>query len=95
MSKVINPHALLRKIERIEKELEDLRTMLLKMVVENLSEGDEIDRETLKAFERDLKDMIEGKVEVLSADETIKILLEKVGVNAFCTPAGQIKPPTS
>ena len=79
MSEVINSHALLRKIEHIEKKLEDLRTMLLKMVAENLSEGDEIGRETLKAFERDLEDMIEGKVEVLSAGETIKILSEKVG----------------
>ncbi|ACS34419.1 hypothetical protein [Thermococcus gammatolerans] len=56
MSEVINPHVLLQKIDHIEKELEDLKIMLLKMVAENLPEDDEeIDEETLKAFEKTLK----------------------------------------
>ncbi len=79
MSEVINPHVLLQKIDHIEKELEDLKIMLLKMVAENLPEDDEeIDEETLKAFEKDLKDMIEGKVEALSADEAIRLLSEGI-----------------
>ena len=79
MSEVINPHVLLQKIDHIEKELEDLKIMLLKMVAENLPEDDEeIDEETLKAFEKDLEDMIEGKVEVLSADEAIRLLSEGI-----------------
>jgi len=80
MSEVVNPYVLLQKIDRIERELEDLKVMLLKMVAEDLPEDDEeeIDEETLKAFEKDLKDMIEGKVEVLSADEAIKILSKKI-----------------
>ena len=79
MSEVINPHVLLQKMDHIEKELEDLKIMLLKMVAENLPEDDEeIDEETLKAFEKDLKDMIEGKVEALSADEAIRLLSEGI-----------------
>jgi len=79
MSEVINPHVLLQKIDHIEKELEDLKIMLLKMVAENLPKDDEeIDEETLKAFEKDLKDMIEGKVEALSADEAIRLLSEGI-----------------
>jgi len=79
MSEVINPHVLLQKIDHIEKELEDLKIMLLKMVAENLPKDDEeIDEETLKAFEKDLEDMIEGKVEVLSADEAIRLLSEGI-----------------
>ncbi len=77
MSEAINPNVLLQKIDHIERELEDLKVMLLKMVAEDLPE-EEIDEETLKAFEKDLKDMIEGKVEVLSADEAIKLLSEEI-----------------
>nr|AFZ84276.1 plasmid stabilization system, antitoxin protein RelB [Thermococcus sp. EXT9] len=77
MSEVVNPYVLLQKIDHIERELEDLKVMLLKMVAEDLPE-EEIDEETLKAFEKDLKDMIEGKVEVLSADEAIKLLSEEI-----------------
>jgi len=77
MSEVVNPYVLLQKIDHIERELEDLKVMLLKMVAKDLPE-EEIDEETLKAFEKDLKDMIEGKVEVLSADEAIKLLSEEI-----------------
>ena len=61
MSEVVNPSALLQKIDQIEKELEELRIMVLKMKAESLP-VEEVDEETLKAFEKDLKDMIEGRV---------------------------------
>ena len=73
MSEAINPYLILQKIDQIERELEDIRAMLLKMVSE---EPDEIDEATLREFEKDLKDMIEGKVETVSGDEAIKILSE-------------------
>jgi len=76
MSGVIhNPNAILRRINEIEKELEELRVIVLKMKAESLS-VEEVDEETLKAFEKDLKDMIEGRVETISGDEAIKMLSE-------------------
>jgi len=74
MSEAINPYLILQKIDQIERELEDIRAMLLKMVSEEPDE--EIDEDTLREFEKDLKDMIEGKVETVSGDEAIKILSE-------------------
>jgi hypothetical protein len=74
MSEAINPYMILQKIDQIERELEDLRAMLLKMVSEEPDE--EIDEDTLREFEKDLKDMIEGRVETVSGDEAIKILSE-------------------
>ena len=77
MSEAVNPYVLLRKLDRIERELEDLRVMLLKMVSEELPE-EEVDEETLRELEKDLKDMMEGKVETLSADEAIRLLSEEL-----------------
>ena len=39
---------------------------------------EEIDEETLKAIEKDLKDMMEGKVETISGDEFLKWLRERM-----------------
>ena len=77
MSEAVNPYVLLRKLDRIERELEDLRVMLLKMVSEELPE-EEVDEETLRELEKDLKDMMEGKVKTLSADEAIRLLSEEL-----------------
>ncbi len=77
MSEAVNPYVLLRKIDRIERELEDMKVMLLKMVSEELPE-EEVDEETLRELEKDLKDMMEGKVETLSADEAIRLLSEEL-----------------
>lgn len=76
MSEAINPYMILQKIDQIERELEDLRAMLLKMVSEEPDE--KIDEATLREFEKDLKDMIEGKIETVSGDEAIKILSESL-----------------
>ena len=35
---------------------------------------EEVDEETLKALEKDIKDMIEGKVKTISGDEAVKRL---------------------
>jgi len=64
---------LLKKIDRIQEELEELRILVLKMIADSLPE-EEVDEETLRALERDLRDMIDGKVEVISGDEFIKML---------------------
>ena len=77
MSEAVNPYVLLQKLDRIERELEDLRVMLLKMVSEELPE-EEVDEETLRELEKDLKDMMEGKVKTLSADEAIRLLSEEL-----------------
>ena len=77
MSEALNPRLILQKINQIERELEDLRVMLLKMVAESLPE-EEIDEETLREFERDLKDMIDGKAEVISGDEFIELLSKEI-----------------
>lgn len=76
MSEVIhNPNAILRRINEMERELEELRVIVLKMKAESLP-VEKVDEETLKAFEKDLKDMIEGRVETISGDEAVKMLSE-------------------
>ncbi|WP_456443995.1 hypothetical protein [Thermococcus sp.] len=77
MSEAVNPYVLLRKLDRIERELEDMRVMLLKMASEELPE-EEVDEETLRELEKDLRDMMEGKVKTLSADEAIRLLSEEL-----------------
>ena len=67
---------LLKKIDRIQEELEELRILVLKMIADSLPE-EEVDEETLRALERDLRDMIDGRVEVISGDEFIKMLSKK------------------
>ena len=85
MSEVVDPYVILQRIEQMEKELEELRITVLKMVAENLPE-EEVDEETLKALEKDLRDMMEGRVKTLSGDEFIELLSKKLGTNAFCMP---------
>ena len=68
-------NSILQRINEMEKELERLKIEVLKMKAESLP-VEEVDEETLKAFERDLKDMIEGKVETVSGDEAIEMLSE-------------------
>jgi len=76
MSEAIqNVNSILQRINEMEKELERLKIEVLKMKAESLP-VEEVDEETLKAFERDLKDMIEGRVETVSDDEAIKMLSE-------------------
>ena len=62
----------------LERELEELRIELPKLQAEQLP-AEEVDEETLKAFEKDLNDMIEGRVETISGDEAVKMLSELLG----------------
>ena len=78
MSEVVDPYVILQRIEQIERELEELRVTVLKMVAENLPEED-VDEETLKALEKDLRDMMEGRVKTLSGDEFIELLSKETG----------------
>lgn len=47
--------------------------MILKMKAISLP-VEEVDEESLKAFEKALKDIIEGRVEIISGDEAVKIV---------------------
>ena len=76
MEKTIN--TILERVERVERELEELKIELLKLQAEQLP-AEEVDEETLKAFEKDLNDMIEGRVETISRDEAVKMLSELLG----------------
>ena len=40
--------------------------------------AEEVDEETLKALEKDLKDMMEGRVKTISGDEFLKWLRERM-----------------
>ena len=62
----------------LERELEELKIELLKLQAEQLP-AENVDEETLKAFEKDLNDMIEGRVETISGDEAVKMLSELLG----------------
>ena len=46
-----------------------------KIYVDCLPE-EEVDEETLKALEKDIRDMIEGRVKTISGDEAVKMLSE-------------------
>ena len=73
MSEVVNPHVLLQKIDQMERELEELRLMVLKMTAENLP-TEEVDEETLRDLEKRFEEYKSGKAEVVSGDEAVKIL---------------------
>jgi predicted RNase H-like nuclease (RuvC/YqgF family) len=52
MSEVIhNPNAILQRINEMEKELEELKIMVLKMKAESLP-VEEVDEETLRGLEK-------------------------------------------
>lgn len=75
MERTVNVNPILKRIEHMERELEELKIELLKLQAEQLP-AEEVNEETLKAFEKDLKDMIEGRVETISGDEAVKMLSE-------------------
>ncbi|ALM74031.1 hypothetical protein TBCH5v1_0051 [Thermococcus barophilus] len=78
MSEIIHDlNAVLQKINKIERELKELKIMVLKMIAENLPE-EEIDKETLEALKKDLENMKTGKIKGLSAEEFIRMLSESL-----------------
>lgn len=68
---------ILQKIDHIQKELEDMRILVLKLIADTLPE-EEVDEETLRALEKDLIDMKEGRVKTLSVDEVIELLSKEL-----------------
>ena len=74
VEKTININTILERVERVEKELEELKIELLKLQVEQLP-AEEVDEETLKDLEKRFKEYKEGKAKVVSADEARKRLL--------------------
>ena len=74
VEKTININTILERVERVEKELEELKIELLKLQVEQLP-AEEVDEETLKDLEKRFKEYKEGKAKVISADKARKRLL--------------------
>ena len=72
MEKTIN--TILERVERVERELEELKIELLKLQTEQLP-SEEVGEETLKDLEKRFEEYKGGKVKVISADEARKRLL--------------------
>ena len=74
MEKTININPILERVERVERELEELKIELLKLQTEQLP-SEEVGEETLKDLEKRFEEYKGGKVKVISADEARKRLL--------------------
>ncbi len=68
-----NLNEILKKVVQIERDVEDLKIMVLKMIADNLPEED-IDEETLNRLRAELKNLKAGNVSGLSVEEFIKLL---------------------
>jgi len=64
---------ILRKVIQIEKEIEELKILVLKMIADNLPE-EEIDEETLSQLKAELKNLKPDNVSGLSVEEFIGLL---------------------
>ena len=64
---------ILKKVVQIERDVEDLKIMVLKMIADNLPEED-IDEETLNRLRAELKNLKAEDVSGLSVGEFIKLL---------------------
>lgn|GEM_PF-1426027 len=69
---------ILKRIEHMERELEELKVELLKLQAKQIT-GEKADKDSLEALERDLEDMIKRRVKTVSGDEAVKILSELIG----------------
>ena len=68
-----NLNEILKKVVQIERDVEDLKIMVLKMIADNLPEED-IDEETLNRLRAELKNLKAEDVSGLSVEEFIKLL---------------------
>ncbi|WP_297552423.1 hypothetical protein [Thermococcus sp.] len=68
-----NLNEILRKVIQIEKDVEELKIMILKMIADNLPE-EEIDKETLSRLKAELKNLKPDNVSGLSVEEFIELL---------------------
>ena len=64
---------ILKMVVQIERDVEDLKIMVLKMIADNLPEED-IDEETLNRLRAELKNLKAEDVSGLSVEEFIKLL---------------------
>ena len=64
---------ILKKIVQIERDVEELKIMVLKMIADNLP-GEDIDEETLNRLRTELKNLKAEDVSGLSVGEFIKLL---------------------
>ena len=71
---MVNIGSILKRIEHMEKELEGMKIELLKLKAKSLP-PEEIDEETRKALEQDIKEFVSGKVKALDGEEASKLLL--------------------
>lgn len=71
---MVNIDPILKRIEHMEKELEDMKIELLRLKAKSLP-PEEIDEETRKTLEKDIKEFVSGKVKTLGGEEASKLLL--------------------
>lgn len=64
---------ILKMVVQIERDVEDLKIMVLKMIADNLPEED-IDEETLNRLRAELKNLKAEDVSGLGVEEFIKLL---------------------
>lgn len=74
VQKIVNINPLLKRIEHMEKELEELKIELLRLQAEQLP-SEEVDEATLRELEKRFEEYQEGKAKVVSAEEAKKRLL--------------------
>ena len=71
---MVNIDLILKRIEHMEKELGAMRIELLRLKAKSLP-PEEIDEETRKTLEKDIKEFVSGKVRVIDGEEASKLLL--------------------
>jgi hypothetical protein len=74
---VVNIDSLIHKVEKVESELVAVKLELLKLKAERLP-PEEVDEDTKKAFEEDIREFVEGRVETISGSEASKLLLSSL-----------------
>ena len=73
----VNIDSLIHKVEKVESELVAVKLELLKLKAERLP-PEEVDEDTKKAFEEDIREFVEGRVETISGSEASKLLLSSL-----------------
>ncbi len=77
MGEVVNIDTLINKIEKAENELKAIKLELIKLRAKTLP-VENIDKNTKKDFEKDIKEFVSKKIKTISGDETSKLLLSSI-----------------
>jgi len=77
MDEVVNIDTLINKIEKAENELKAIKLELIKLRAKTLPVED-IDKNTKKDFEKDIKEFVSKKIKTISGDEASKLLLSSI-----------------